>query len=105
MDRASFFEEISAGLTDHAERTSTKSGTCCDLATKSGSWMGNVPARIKVGRGMAEQISPAFHAEIIVILFDDYKDLRRVKERVGVLLSDASAEHVEAVGCRQVFAD
>ena len=47
---------------------------------------------------MTDQISPKFHAEIIVVWFDDYQDLRKVTERVGVLLSDASAEHVEAVG-------
>jgi hypothetical protein len=47
---------------------------------------------------MADQISPKFHAEIIVVLFDEHKDLRRVTERVGILLSDASAEHIEAVG-------
>jgi hypothetical protein len=47
---------------------------------------------------MTNQISPAFHAELIVVFFNDYKDLRNVAERVGVLLSDASAEHIEAVG-------
>jgi hypothetical protein len=47
---------------------------------------------------MAEQISPGFHAEIIVVFFDECKDLRRVKERAGVLLSGASAKHLEAVG-------
>jgi hypothetical protein len=47
---------------------------------------------------MADQISPKFHAEIIVVLFDEQKDLRRVTERVGILLSNASAEHIEAVG-------
>jgi hypothetical protein len=47
---------------------------------------------------MTDQISPAFHAELIVVLFDEYQDLRNVTERVGVLLSDASAEHIEAVG-------
>jgi hypothetical protein len=47
---------------------------------------------------MAEQISPAFHAEIIIVLFNDYKDLCRVKERAGALLSGASAEHLDAVG-------
>ena len=47
---------------------------------------------------MADQISPKFHAEIIVVLFDEYRDLRKVAEKVGILLSDASAEHVEAVG-------
>jgi hypothetical protein len=47
---------------------------------------------------MSDQISPKFHAELIVVLFDEYRDLRKVTERVGVLLSDASAEHIEAVG-------
>jgi hypothetical protein len=47
---------------------------------------------------MVDQISPKFHAEIIVVLFEEYRDLRKVKERVGVLLSDASPEHIEAVG-------
>jgi hypothetical protein len=47
---------------------------------------------------MADRISPKFHAEIIVVLFDEYQDLRKVKERVGILLSDASAEHIETVG-------
>jgi hypothetical protein len=47
---------------------------------------------------MADQISPKFHAEIIVVLFEEYRDLRKVKERVGVLLSDASPDHIEAVG-------
>jgi hypothetical protein len=47
---------------------------------------------------MTDRISPQFHAEIIVLLFDEHQDLRKVTERVGILLSDASAEHVEAVG-------
>jgi hypothetical protein len=47
---------------------------------------------------MTDQISPKLHAEIIVVLFDEYHDLRKVSERVGILLSDASAEHIEAVG-------
>jgi hypothetical protein len=47
---------------------------------------------------MSDQISPKFHAEIIVVLFDEYQDLRRVTERVGILLSNSSAEHIEAVG-------
>jgi hypothetical protein len=46
---------------------------------------------------MADQISPKFHAEIIVVLFDECRDLRKVTERVGILLSNASTEHVEAV--------
>jgi hypothetical protein len=47
---------------------------------------------------MADQISPKFHAEIIVVLFEEYRDLRKVTEKVGVLLSDASPEHIEAIG-------
>jgi hypothetical protein len=46
---------------------------------------------------MTDRISPKFHAEIILVLFDEYRDLRKVTERVGVLLSDASPEHIEAV--------
>jgi hypothetical protein len=46
---------------------------------------------------MSDQISPKFHAEIIVVLFDECRDLRKVTERVGILLSNASTEHVEAV--------
>jgi hypothetical protein len=46
---------------------------------------------------MTDQISPRFHAEIIVALCDDYQDLRKVTDKVRVLLSDASADHVEAV--------
>jgi hypothetical protein len=47
---------------------------------------------------MTDQISPKFHAELIVVMFDEYRDLRKVTERVGILLSKASAEHIEAVG-------
>jgi hypothetical protein len=47
---------------------------------------------------MTDQISPRFHAEIIVLLYDQYEDLRTVTEKVGILLSDASTEHIEAVG-------
>jgi hypothetical protein len=47
---------------------------------------------------MTDQISPKFHAEIIVVLSDDHRDLRQLTERVGILLSHASAEHIEAVG-------
>ena len=46
---------------------------------------------------MTDQISPKFHAEIVVVLSDEYHDLRKVTERVGILLSGASAEHIEAV--------
>jgi hypothetical protein len=47
---------------------------------------------------MTDQISPKFHAELIVVLCDEHGDLRKVAERVGVLLSNVSAEHIEAVG-------
>jgi hypothetical protein len=47
---------------------------------------------------MADQISPRFHAEIIVVLFEDCQDHRKVTDGVGVLLSGASEEHIEAVG-------
>jgi hypothetical protein len=47
---------------------------------------------------MTDPISPKFHAGIIVLLFDEHQDLRKVTERVGILLSDASAAHIEAVG-------
>ena len=46
---------------------------------------------------MIVHISPEFHAEIIVVLFNEHKDLRRVTERTRILLSNASAKHVEAV--------
>jgi hypothetical protein len=46
---------------------------------------------------MVDHISPEFHAEIIVVLFEEHKDLRRVTERTRVLLSNASAKHIEAV--------
>jgi hypothetical protein len=59
---------------------------------------GQGPPESKRGRWMTDQISPQFHAEIIVLLSDECPDLRKVTERVGILLSDASAEHVEAVG-------
>jgi hypothetical protein len=55
----------------------------------------NVPAT--TGGGHGRHISPEFHAEIIVVLFDDHKDLQRVTERTRILLSNASAKHIEAV--------
>jgi hypothetical protein len=39
----------------------------------------NVPATAE--EVMADHISPEFHAEIIVVLFNDHRDLRRVTER------------------------
>jgi hypothetical protein len=55
----------------------------------------NVPAT--TGEVMVDHISPEFHAEIIVVLFNESNDLRRVTERTRVLLSSASAKHIEAV--------
>jgi hypothetical protein len=55
----------------------------------------NVPAT--TGEVMVDHTSPEFHAEIIVVLFNDHKDLRRVTERTRILLSNASAKHIEAV--------
>jgi hypothetical protein len=46
---------------------------------------------------MTDRISPRLHAEIIVVLCDEYQDLRKVTDRVGILLSDASAEHLMRV--------
>jgi hypothetical protein len=50
------------------------------------------------GNNMAEHVSPEFHAEIIIALFNDYNDLRKVGERAKLLLSRASAAHLDAVG-------
>jgi hypothetical protein len=47
---------------------------------------------------MTDHLSPRFHAVIIAVLFDEYQDVRQVTERAGMLLSGASAEHIEAVG-------
>jgi hypothetical protein len=47
---------------------------------------------------MADQISPQFHAEIILEFFNEYRDLRKVSERVTILLSGVSSEHLDAVG-------
>jgi hypothetical protein len=53
---------------------------------------------LKGQSAMTDQISPEFHAEIIVVLFNEYCDLRTVTERAGILLSGASVEHLEAIG-------
>jgi hypothetical protein len=49
------------------------------------------------GAIMVDHFSPEFHAEIIVVLFNDHKDIRTVTERTSILLSNASAKHIEAV--------
>jgi hypothetical protein len=72
--------------------------SCCHCATKSGVRADIRLLRIAEEAIMVDQISPKFHAEIIVVLFDEYRDLRKVTERVSVLLSNASPEHIEAVG-------
>jgi hypothetical protein len=71
---------------------------CCDSATKLRAEAATLPVKFLEGRSMTDRISPRFHAEIIVLLFDEHQDLQKVMERVGILLSDASAEHIEAVG-------
>jgi hypothetical protein len=47
---------------------------------------------------MTDHLSPRFHAEIIAVLFDEYQDVRQVRERARILLSGASVEHIESVG-------
>jgi hypothetical protein len=47
---------------------------------------------------VSDHLSPRFHAEIIAVLFDEYQNIRKVADRTGILLSGASAEHIEAVG-------
>jgi hypothetical protein len=39
---------------------------------------------------MTDHISPEFHAELIVEFFNDYRDLRKVREKARLLLSRAS---------------
>jgi hypothetical protein len=46
---------------------------------------------------MVEQLSPAFHAEIILELFNEFGCVRKVSQRAGVLLSSYSPEHLEAI--------
>ena len=46
---------------------------------------------------MTDQLSPAFHAEIILEFFYEFGCVRKVGERAGILLSSYSPEHLEAV--------
>jgi hypothetical protein len=46
---------------------------------------------------MVDQLSPAFHAEIILELFNEYECFRKVSERTSILLSGSSPEHLEAI--------
>jgi hypothetical protein len=48
-------------------------------------------------RQMSNRLSPAFHAEYIVELFNEYGCLAKVSERTNILLSSYPAEHVEAI--------
>jgi hypothetical protein len=50
---------------------------------------------------MSDQVSPRFHAELIVVMFDEYNDVRKVTDRVGILLGCVSPTHR---GRQQVFA-
>jgi len=56
------------------------------------------PNNDKKGGSMADQISPKFHAEIILEFFNEYRDLRKVSERAAILLSSVSSGHLDAVG-------
>jgi hypothetical protein len=47
---------------------------------------------------MGDQLSPAFHAEIILELFSEFGCFRKVSQRTGILLSGSSPEHLEAIG-------
>ena len=47
---------------------------------------------------MTERLSPAFHAEFIVELFNEYGCAQKVSERANILLSSYPPEHIEAVG-------
>jgi hypothetical protein len=49
---------------------------------------------------MTNQLTPAFHAEYIEALYKEYGCVDKVSERVNVLLSSYSMEHVQAVGRR-----
>jgi hypothetical protein len=46
---------------------------------------------------MVDQLNPAFHAEIILELFNEYGCFRKVAERISILLSSSSPEHLEAI--------
>jgi hypothetical protein len=46
---------------------------------------------------MSGRLSPAFHAEYIVELFNEYGCFQKVSDRVNILLSSYSPEHVEAI--------
>jgi hypothetical protein len=45
---------------------------------------------------MTDELSPAFHAEIIMELFNEFRCVRKIGERTGILPSSYSPEHLEA---------
>jgi hypothetical protein len=47
---------------------------------------------------MTNQLTPAFHAEYIEELYNEYGCFDRVSERANILLSSYLMEHVQAVG-------
>jgi hypothetical protein len=49
---------------------------------------------------MTNQLTPAFHAEYIEALYNEYGCVEKVSERANILLSSYSMEHVQAVGRR-----
>jgi hypothetical protein len=70
---------------------------CCNSATNCSGAARNLRGQRRLPR-MTGRISPRFHAEIIVVLFDEYQDVRQVTERAGIMLSGSSLKHIEAVG-------
>ena len=46
---------------------------------------------------MTNRLSPAFHAEYIVELFNTYGCAQKVREQANILLSSYPPEHVEAI--------
>jgi hypothetical protein len=49
------------------------------------------------GLVMSNRLSPAFHAEYLVELFNEYRSFEKVSERANILLSSYPAEHVQAI--------
>jgi hypothetical protein len=47
---------------------------------------------------MTAQLSPAFHAEIILELYREFGCYQTVSQRTGVLLHTASPEQLEEIG-------
>jgi len=47
---------------------------------------------------MADELSPAFHAEIITELFEQFRCYNTASLRARLLLHACSSEHLEAIG-------